>query len=65
MKTSTHSDGLVQDVISYKRRNLRAKLTCDIYPESSPYAGTIDFRIDYLTDDFNTWVVRLEGTESN
>ena len=65
MKTSTHDDGLKQDVISYKRGNFRAKLTCDTYPDSSPYAGTVDFRIDYLTEVFNTWVVEEEGTKSN
>ena len=63
--TAEHADGLKQEVISYEFKNLKAKLTCDIYPDSSPYAGTIDFRIDYLTDSFNTWVVREEGTTTN
>ena len=39
--TSEHADGLKQEVISYEFKNLKAKLTCDIYPDSSPYADTL------------------------
>ena len=63
--TSEHSDGLKQEIISFRKGNLRAKFTCDYYSESSPYAGTVDFRVDFLTDTFNTWVVRAEGTTTN
>ena len=62
--TSKHDDGVRQEIVVFTKNNIRKKFTCDYYPDSSEYAGTVDFRIDSLTNSFNTWVTSAEGTST-
>ena len=58
-----HNDGLQQDVVEFYGNNFRIKFTCDYYFEPSPWAGTIDFRYDFLTEEINTWLIEIFETE--
>lgn len=56
---TTHDDGDTQDqIIYYINNNLEIKFNCDKNRQ------TINYRIDYLTDSFNLWVVELEGSKT-
>jgi len=61
---SKHKDGLEQKVISYYFEEYLMKYSCDFYSPPSPWAGTVDYRFDYLTWDYNEWVVDLMDTVS-
>ena len=61
---SKHKNGLEQKVISYYFEEYLMKYSCDFYSSPSPWAGTVDYRFDYLTWDYNEWVVDVMDTVS-
>ena len=59
----THADGTEEDIIVYAKRGSSVKLSCLTQSPTGPYAGEVDFTIDFIGDSFNKWVINIEGTK--
>ena len=59
---STHSGGIIQEVVRFITIQSEAKFSCDFYEDEKN--SRVDFRFDVLTDKFNEWVVELNKTET-
>ena len=59
----THADDTEEDIIVYAKRGSSVKLSCLTHSPTGPYAGEVDFTIDFIGDSFNKWVLNIEGTK--
>ena len=60
----THADGTEEDILVYAKSGSLIKLSCLTHSPTGPYAGEVDFTIDFIGDSFNKWVINIEGTKS-
>ena len=59
----THADGVEEDILVYLKRGSMVKLSCHTHSSTGPFAGEVDFTIDFINDNFNKWVINIEGTK--
>ena len=61
-QTNTHNDGMVQKTIRFISIKSSAAFSCDYFEDEKN--SRADYRFDVLTDEFNTWVMKLNNTET-
>ena len=61
-QTNTHSDGIIQKTVRFFSIKSAAGFSCDYFEDEKNFR--VDYRFDVLTDEFNTWVVNLNKTET-
>ena len=61
-QTNTHKDGMVQKTVRFISIKSSAAFSCDYFEDEKN--SRVDYRFDVLTDEFNTWVMKLEKTET-
>ena len=59
----THADGTEEELLVYAKSGNIIKLSCLAHSPTGPYAGEVDFSIDFIGDSFNKWVINIEGTK--